>query len=252
MSGMIKGMGTFLSNYWGVIAILVLWEAWVNISGLNAIVLPSPASVFFDLASAPGLYATNAAQTFVVALLGLLLGLAGGILLALVAWASRLLNGLLTPLGLIFSCVPVVALIPIIARLLGYDMRTEIAIVAIAAFFPTFVFVGAGLRALPPGSDDLFKVFGASRTQRFLRLVLPAAVPNLMIALRLTAPEAILAAILAELLMGTSGLGFMFREASGRFAMERAFGTSIIATITAVICFGLVMAAERRVATRWQ
>lgn len=251
MSGAIKGIGTFLSRYWGVIAILVLWEAWVGISGLNAIVLPSPASVVADLISAPGLYA-NAAQTFIVALLGLCFGLLAGILLALVAWASRLLNGLLTPLGLIFSSIPVVALIPIIARLLGYDMRTEIAIVAISAFFPTFVFVGAGLRNLPPGSDDLFKVFGASRTQRFLRLVLPAAVPNLMIALRLTAPEAVLAAILAELLMGTSGLGFMFREAAGRFAMERAFGTSIIATVTAVVVFGLAMAAERRVEARWK
>jgi NitT/TauT family transport system permease protein len=174
------------------------------------------------------------------------------VLLALAAWASRLLNGLLTPLGLIFSSIPVVALIPILARLLGYDMRTEIAIVAIAAFFPTFVFVGAGLKSLPPGSEDLFKVMGASPWQRFRRLVMPAAVPNLMVALRLTAPEAVLAAILAELLMGTSGLGYMFREAAGRFATERAFGTSIIATVTAVIVFGLVMAAERRVDARWK
>lgn len=247
-----SALSGFFSRYWGVIGILVLWQAWVSISGLNAIVLPTPASVAIDLVSNPGLYAASAAKTFAVALLGLIFGLSAGVLLALVAWASRLLNGLLTPLGLIFSCIPVVALIPIIARLLGYDMRTEIAVVAISAFFPTFVFVGAGLRALPPGSDDLFKVFGASRAQRFLRLVLPAAVPNLMIALRLTAPEAILAAILAELLMGTSGLGYMFREAAGRFAMERAFGTSIIATITAVICFGLVMAAERRVEARWK
>jgi NitT/TauT family transport system permease protein len=145
-----------------------------------------------------------------------------------------------------------VALIPIIARLVGYDVRTVLAIVAISAFFPTFVFVGSGLRAIPPGSDDLFKVLGSSRRQRFFRLVLPAAVPNLMIALRLTAPEAVLAAILAELLMGTSGLGFMFREAAGRFAMERAFGTSIIATVTSVLCFGLVLAAESRVSERWK
>lgn len=252
MSGVGKIIGAFLQRYWGVIGILALWQAWVVLSGLNAIVLPTPASVVIDLASSPDLYATNALKTFFVAFSGLVLGIAAGIALAILAWASRLLNGLLTPLGLIFSCIPVVALIPIIARLLSYDIRTEIAIVAISAFFPTFVFVGAGLRALPPGSDDLFQVFGASRFQRFLRLVLPSAVPNLMIALRLTAPEAILAAILAELLMGTSGLGYMFRVAAGRLAMDRAFGTSLIATITAVACFGLVMVAERRVEARWK
>lgn len=240
------------SRYWGVLAILVLWQGWVSLSGLNAIVLPSPGSVVADLVANPGLYAANAGKTFFVAVTGLAMGLVAGILLALAAWASRLLNGLLTPVGLIFSSIPVVALIPILARLLGYDIRTEIAIVAISAFFPTFVFVGAGLKSLPPGSDDLFKVLGASRWQRFLRLVTPSAVPNLMVALRLTAPEAVLAAILAELLMGTSGLGYMFREAAGRFATERAFGTSLIATITAVIVFGLVMTAERRVHARWE
>lgn len=243
---------TFFSRYWGVIAILVLWQGWISISGVNAIVLPSPGAVLADLFGNPAIYVGNAGKTFLVAILGLAFGLVAGVLLALAAWASRLLNGLLTPLGLIFSSIPVVALIPILARLLGYDMRTEIAIVAIAAFFPTFVFVGAGLKSLPAGSDDLFKVMGASPWQRFRRLVMPAAVPNLMVALRLTAPEAVLAAILAELLMGTSGLGYMFREAAGRFATERAFGTSIIATITAVIVFGLVMAAERRVDARWK
>lgn len=247
-----SGLRTFFSRYWGVLGILLLWQAWVSISGLNAIVLPSPLSVVVDLVSNPAIYAGNASKTFLVAVLGLAFGLLAGVLLSLAAWASRLLNGLLTQLGLIFSSIPVVALIPILARLLGYDMRTEIAIVAIAAFFPTFVFVGAGLKSLPPGSGDLFKVLGASPWQRFLRLVMPAAVPNMMVALRLTAPEAVLAAILAELLMGTSGLGFMFREAAGRFAMERAFGTSIIATITAVIVFSLVMAAERRVDALWK
>ncbi|WEK06550.1 MAG: ABC transporter permease subunit [Candidatus Devosia phytovorans] len=247
-----SGLRTFFSRYWGVLGILLLWQAWVSISGLNAIVLPSPFSVASDLVANPAIYAGNAGKTFLVAVLGLAFGLLTGVLLSLAAWASRLLNGLLTPLGLIFSSIPVVALIPILARLLGYDMRTEVAIVAIAAFFPTFVFVGAGLKSLPPGSDDLFKVLGASPWQRFLRLVMPAAVPNMMVALRLTAPEAVLAAILAELLMGTSGLGFMFREAAGRLAMERAFGTSIIATITAVIVFGLVMSAERRIDALWR
>lgn len=246
------GVKSIISRYWGVAAILILWQGWVSIFSLNAIVLPGPVSVLNDLAGNPGIYATSAGKTFLVAVLGLGSGLVAGVLLAVAAWASRLLNGLLTPLGLIFSSIPVVALIPILARLLGYDMRTEIAIVVIAAFFPTFVFVGAGLKSLPPGSDDLFKVLGASPWQRFLRLVMPAAVPNLMVALRLTAPEAVLAAILAELLMGTSGLGYMFREAAGRFATERAFGTSLIATLTAVIVFGIVMAAERRVDARWK
>jgi ABC-type nitrate/sulfonate/bicarbonate transport system permease component len=245
-------LAMIVSRYWGVLGILAIWQLWVTIGSVNAVVLPSPADVVADMAGNPAVYISNASETLLVAFLGLATGFAAGVLLAVVAWASRIFNGLLTPFGLVFSSIPVVALIPIIARLLGYNVYTVLAIVAISAFFPTFVFVGAGLRSIPAGTDDLFTALGASRWQRFRRLVLPASVPSLMVALRLTAPEAVLAAILAELLMGTSGLGYMFREAAGRFAMERAFGTSIIATVTSVLCFGLALTAERRVNARWK
>lgn len=240
------------SRYWGVIAVVLAWQLWVSLGELNAVVLPSPTAVATDIVTNPGLYLGNGAETLFVAVVGLAAGFAAGILLAIAAWASRILNGLLTPLGLVFSSIPVVALIPIIARLLGYDIRTVIAVVAISAFFPTFVFAGSGLQALPAGSADLFRVIGARPWQKFLRLVLPSAVPNIMVAIRLIAPEAVLAAILAELLMGKSGLGFLFREATSRFAMERAFGTSIVATVISVACFGLALAAERAVARRWK
>lgn len=243
---------TLVSRYWGVGGILLAWQLWASLGGLNAVVLPSPAAVIADIVSNPGLYFQNGGETLLVATAGLIIGFAAGLLLAIAAWASRILNGLLTPIGLVFSSIPVVALIPIIARLLGYDIQTVIAIVAVSAFFPTFVFACAGLQSVPPASDDLFKVMGSTGLQRFLRLVLPSAVPNVMIAIRLIAPEVVLAAILAELLMGRSGLGYLFREASGRFAMERAFATSIVATVISVACFALALAAERRVLSRWK
>lgn len=246
-----KPMAGFLARNWAILMLLAAWQAWVTIARLNAIVLPGPLLVAGDLIGNPGLYLASAAQTLATAAAGLAAGFVLGVLVAVLAWSSRFLSGLLTPFGLIFSSVPVVALIPVIARILGYDISTVIAIVAIAAFFPTFVFVGKGLRELPRGADDLMRVFGAGRWQRFRRLVLPAAVPDMMIALRLTVPESVLAAILAEFLMGRSGLGYLFREAVGRFAMERALGTSLAVTAAAILCFFLAQRAERAVRARW-
>jgi NitT/TauT family transport system permease protein len=173
-------------------------------------------------------------------------------MVAVIAWSSRILSGILVPLGLIFSSVPVVALIPVLARLLGYDMKTVLGIVIIISFFPAFVFTAAGLNALPAGSSDLFKVLGANRWRRFVHLVLPSAVPNWMIALRLSAPPAVLSAMLAEFLMGKSGLGFLFRQSATEFATERAFGTSVIATVISVLCFTSAVAAEKFVNDKWK
>lgn len=245
------GIRRFFARNWSILAVIAAWQAWVTIAELNSIVLPGPLPVARDIATNPGLYLANAAQTLAVSASGLVIGFALGILVAVLAWCSRLLSGMLTPIGLIFSSIPIVALIPILARILGYDISTVVAIVAVSAFFPTFVFTGAGLNDLPRGAPDLFAVFGASRIQRFYRLVLPSAVPNMMIALRLIVPESVLAAILAEFLMGRSGLGFLFREATGRFAMERALGTSLVAAVTAIICFFLAQRAERAVKARW-
>lgn len=244
-------LGRFLLNYWGIILLIAAWQAWVYSANLNAIVMPSPGDVIADILGNLGLYLKNGAVTLTLAIVGLIAGMFVGTAIAVIAWTSRITSGILVPLGLILSSIPIVALIPILARLLGYDIKTVLAIVVIISFFPSFVFTSAGLNALPPGSSDLFKVFGANPLRRFVFLVLPSAVPSWMIALRLTAPPAVLVAMLAEFLMATGGMGGMFRASLDDFAMDRAIGTSLIATAVSTVAFLLATYAESRVKERW-
>jgi ABC-type nitrate/sulfonate/bicarbonate transport system permease component len=171
--------------------------------------------------------------------------------LAVAAWFSPVAAGLLNPLTVLFSSVPVVALIPVIARLLGYDTSTVLAIVVIITFFPSFVFASSGLRSPPPGAEDLFRVLGASRLSVLWRLALPAAMPNLAIAFKLAAAHAILAAMVAEFLMGTSGLGYLFAKTKSDFQTEQAFGASAVATVISATAFLLAGWVERRVRERY-
>ena len=236
---------------WGIVLLVALWQTWVIVMQFNSIVMPRPLGVLQDLVAQPGIYWKNALFTVGAAIAGLLLGMALGTALAVLAWLSSVLEGLLTPLTVLFSSVPVVTLIPIIARLLGYDFTTVLAIVVIICFFPAFVFTTSGLRALPPGSADLFKVLGASTASALLRLALPAAVPNWMVALRIASANAILAAMVAEYLMGTAGLGFLFGETKADFNMERAFGATVVATAVSLLFFAAALWAERAVKERW-
>ncbi|MFC0407757.1 ABC transporter permease [Roseomonas elaeocarpi] len=237
---------------WGILAILLCWQVWVGLSGVNSIVLPSPAAMLRSLAADPWLYAANAAQTVLLALVGMVLGVALGTGLAILTWLSRFLAGLLTPLGIVFASVPVVALIPVLARIFGYDVRTVLVIVVIICFFPAFVFTTTGLRALPAGSEDLFRVLGAPTRRRLWLLALPAAVPDWSVALRLAAANSILAAMVAEFLMGTSGLGYLFAAARSDFDMEKALGASAIATLVSVVAFLTASRFEKRVRDSWR
>ncbi len=236
-----------VEDYWGVLLLLAAWQAWVAVSRFNVIVMPTPLAVLRDLWLHPEVYIGNVGITLAVAVFGLVAGMLVGTALAIAAWFSPLASGLLNPLTVLFSSVPVVALIPVIARLLGYDTSTVLAIVVIITFFPSFVFASAGLRALPPGTEDLLRVLGAGRLGLLRRLALPAAMPNLAIAFKLASAHAILAAMVAEFLMGTTGLGYLFARTKMEFNTEQAFGASLVATVISAAAFLGAGWVEKRV-----
>jgi ABC-type nitrate/sulfonate/bicarbonate transport system permease component len=76
-------------------------------------------------------------------------------------------------------------------------------------------------------------------------------IPNRAIAFKLAAAHAILAAMVAEFLMGTSGLGYLFAKTKADFQTEQAFGVSAVATIISAGAFLLAGRVERRVRERY-
>jgi ABC-type nitrate/sulfonate/bicarbonate transport system permease component len=232
---------------WPVALLLISWQAWVSAAGYNSIVLVPPSAVFGDLLHSPGAYLSPALHTLAFALGGLGLGLGVGLVLAGGAWLSEFLAGVSTPFALLLSSTPVVCLIPIIARLFGYQNRTELIAIAVMTFFPSFVFSSAGLRQLPAMSRDVMLVLHASRLQNLRLLALPAALPALATALRVGATLSILVALLAEYLMQTGGLGTLFAVTMQQFHLARALGASVLAMALSAILFEITRLIELRV-----
>jgi putative hydroxymethylpyrimidine transport system permease protein len=246
------GARTFASRYWGVLGILAIWQVYVSTQNLNSIVVPSPTAVFADVLTEPGAYLPHVWSTTWVAFVGLCVGVTLGIAVAVLSWLSPLLSGIVTPPAMVFRSVPVVAMIPVIARLLGYDIRTVLAITVIISFFPSFVFTLSGLRDLPAGSADVFSVLGSSRLTYLRRLALPSAVPNLLVAIRLSAANCVLAALVAEFLMGTQGLGYLFVRTRSEMDMARSWGAALVATVLSVSAFVLAARLEQWGRERWR
>jgi ABC-type nitrate/sulfonate/bicarbonate transport system permease component len=236
-----------LFDLWPAVLLLLVWQLWVSAAGYSSIVLVSPGAVFTDLVRFPGVYLVPALRTLAFALGGLAIGMAAGLLLAIAAWLSELLAGVTTPFALLLSSTPVVCLIPIVARLFGYESRTELIAVAVMTFFPSFVFCAAGLKDLPPMSRDVFQVLHASRWQNLRLLALPAALPHLAAALRVGATYSVLVALLAEYLMQTGGLGTLFAVTMQQFHLARALGASVLAMALSVSLYELSRSLEQRV-----
>jgi putative hydroxymethylpyrimidine transport system permease protein len=235
-----------VSRYWTVAVLLVGWQLWAVLNHYNQIVVPTPVAVLSDVAGHFGAYLPDLGITLAVAVAGLVAGMFAGATLAVAVWASPLLSGMMTPVALVMRSVPVVAMIPVLARVFGYSWPTVVVITTVVSFFPAFVFVGSRLRDAPAGALDLFAVLGASRATTMRRLLLPHAVPGVLVAFRLSAPTAVLAAMLAEYLMGGRGLGTLFARAVSFYQPDRAWGTALVATVVSVVCFVAARAVERR------
>jgi NitT/TauT family transport system permease protein len=251
VSKVMSRVSRFLSANWAILLLVAAWQLGVTHYEVNAVVLPTPVDVLFDILGNPSVYVVNGLQTLTLAFAGLVVGMLVGTVLAVLISQSRVLNGILVPVSLIFASIPVVTIIPLLARIFGYDIRTVLVIVAVISFFPAFVFTSSGMRSFSRSSADLFAVLGASYLVHLRHLYLPSAVPNWLIALRLTAPSAFLSAMVAEYLIGKSGYGYLFRTAASAFDTERAFGTSVIATAIAIVVFGLTARLEHTVRDRW-
>jgi NitT/TauT family transport system permease protein len=229
--------GRFASHAWPLAVVLGGWQLWISLRDVNPLVAPSPADVARDIGANPGVYANNAWHTLLYAALGLAIGTAFGTLLAVLSWLSALLAGMLAPLILVTQSVPFVAVVPIVAGVLGYSAKSVLVATALISLFPSYVYTRSGLRAVPPGTGDVFSALGASRRAVLFRLALPAAMPNWLIALRLNAALAIVAAIVGEYLMGQDGLGWMFTQAFGREDLPQAWGASLLIIVLSLLAY---------------
>lgn len=237
---------------WPVVAVLVAWAAWVRLAGIPPAVAPDPGDVATYLVAELGGLLADAWQTTAVVLGGLVLGTATGALIAGLSWFSEVLRGIVNGPALLTQCLPVATITPVLARVFGYTQLTIVLIAAIIAFFPVLVFTSAGLRCTPPGADDLFVVLGARRWQRFTRLAVPAAIPRLLIALGVSVVAAVAGAMLAQWVMGTSGLGSRLVVAQASFRTAEAWACSVLAIAISVVLYAVVSAAARRAGQRFE
>jgi ABC-type nitrate/sulfonate/bicarbonate transport system permease component len=242
----------FFSQSWALILLFAAWQIWVMAHDYNSIVIVSPAVVVRDIVLHPSVYVFPMLWTLGFALAGLAGGMVFGVMLAIACWRSPLFSGMINPTALLLSSTPVVCLIPLLARIFGYQSRTELVTVVIMTFFPCFVYFSAGLRKLPPMSSELFTVLAATRGMRLRYLALPAAIPSLAIALRVGAAYSVLVTVVAEYLMQTGGLGNMFALTSQAFQTGRALGASLVAMILSVVLYSLSGLVEERIQDRYR
>ncbi len=174
----------------------------------------SPAAVlteFGQLMSGGVLWTDLSASVERVAL-GFAVALAFGIALGALVGTSRLAERLIDPTLQAVRAVPSLAWVPLILLWLGIGETAKITLIAIGAFFPIYVSLAAGIRNVDRKLIDVAHVLGIRGTALAVRVLVPAALPQLLVGARIGLTQAWLFLVAAELLASTKGLGFLLTE----------------------------------------
>jgi ABC-type nitrate/sulfonate/bicarbonate transport system permease component len=235
-----------------VTALLVAaWWAWIEAADISPLVVPRPSRVFDELLASPGDYLSASVATLGTAAVALALGFTVGFLTAVIASRSSFAGGMIVPVVVILAATPLVALLPLFARVFGYQPSTVRILAAVMVFFPVFVYTRSGLRSSTTPTTDALDAMGASPGRRFRLLDLPSSVPHVSSGFRLAAGSAVIAAVVGETLIGNDGLGVLFAESYRRLELPRAFGAAIVIVVISILVFAAAGAVERAVHRRW-
>lgn len=137
--------------------------------------------------------------TTIAAVIGLLLAICFGMGLAIVMSQARWLERSLWPYLVALQAVPILAIVPIIALIFGYELNARVLVCVIISFFPIVSNTLFGLLSADVGQHDLFTLRGASRTTRLRKLQLPAAMPAVFTGFRIAAGLSVIGAVVGEL-----------------------------------------------------
>ncbi|HEY0249641.1 MAG TPA: ABC transporter permease subunit [Gryllotalpicola sp.] len=189
----------------------------------------------------------------IVTLTGLGVAIVIGVLWAMLMAQAKGLENALYPYAVVLQCIPILALVPLIGALFGYDFLSRVIVTVMIALFPMVSNTLFGLQATDKAQRELFQLQGAGRLTRLMKLQIPAALPSIFVGLRTSAGLAVVGAIVGDQFFqrGTPGLGVLIQVTASRLLGPELYATIIIASLLGVVVFLLFGLLGRLAVGRW-
>lgn len=228
--------------------LLALWHGAVVWT--DAKVFPSPLAVLAGLGelAGKGVLLRYIGDSLYRVAGGYLLALVVGVPLGLWMGWNRSAAAALNPLVQVLRPISPLAWIPVAIVLFGVANSAAIFLIFLASLFPIVVAAMNGVRGLPPVYLLAGRNFGLSQAALLRRVVLPAALPQILVGLRISLGIAWLVVVAAEMIAVDSGLGYLVidsRNAGKRYDL-------VLAAMVLIGLIGLVLDLLARRVERWR
>ncbi len=196
----------------------------------------------------------QALYTWQEAFIGFVLGAVLGIGLAVAFVNYGLLERAFGPYVVASQTIPIVALAPMIVFFVGHNMTSVVIIATYLSFFPVTIAMLRGLRSPDPRALELMRSYAATRRAVLWKLRLPASLPYLFTALKITATASIVGAIVGE---GPGGIRYglgraiLFFSQQYTIAPEKLWAAILVTAALGIVFFAIVRGVEIRALRAW-
>jgi len=191
------------------VAALLVFELWIRLAHLQSDSLAPPSAVLSALVAALADLTIPIAtrDTLLSAFAGLVIGSIIGLALGIAFGVSRVLDRLMEVTIEAIRPIPSIALLPIALIALGFGYRMEIVIVAFACVWPMLILSRTAVRGVEPRLMEVARALRLTTVQRIIKIIIPASLPRIFVAFRLSAGIALIVAVTVEIAINPLGLG---------------------------------------------
>jgi len=232
--------------------IIVVWELLVRGWQVPLVILPPPSLVIITASENLDILWKDLNQTFFKgALRGYLIGCVSAIVVGVLVERYDALRIGLLPVANFMAALPIVGTAPILVMWFGFDWESKAAVVVVMVFFPMLINTVAGLQESTKIQNDLLQTYAAGKTQTFIKLRFPAAMPFIFNGLKICTTLALIGAIVAEFFGSpTLGMGFRISTSVGQLALDMVWAEIVVAALAGSLFYGIMAIIEKGV-TFW-
>jgi len=240
-----------------VLGFLALWSlvsAVVVVAKLfNPIFLPGPWMIAGSLVTlaAKGQLWGHVAATLERVAIGFTTGALLAVGLGLPAGHFRFIRNLVEPVVEMLRPIPPLAMLPLFIVWVGIGEGSKVGFITYATFFPVFLTTVHAVRQLDPLLILAAQSLGARPSQLFFRVILPAALPEMLTGIRLGVALSFFVIVISEFIGAEQGLGFLINDGRSFFLVPQMLGAAVLLGLLGYGGNALVRLVERRF-LRWQ
>lgn len=228
--------------------LLVIWQVSGDLGLFSPSFLPTPLQIAAEFRSliASGELSQHLSISLQRAVIGFLIGGSIGLFFGFIVGFVQKLEYMLDPSFQMLRMIPHLAIAPLIILWFGFGEVSKIVIIANGAFFPMYIYTFLGIRNVDHKLFEVAKVLNFSKSKQIFRLILPAALPGILLGLRLSVAISWLGLVVAELIGSQEGIGFLINYGKQNSSAELIFVGVIIFAVIGKLVDSLVRWLERR------